>query len=169
MGHVALEILEVDRAAYPGFDEGYGDTYSFMVNDNSVFGPSQFINGDNMRDDPTSSNVNCQYPLTYSGNQTLVCNCSEGHLSGPLLSGPWVRIKTALKSYYGSTTGLQYARELFGSWSLVTMGGDDSVCHSAFPGTLLEVWDLASAGVQRDIVCAAFLSHSIHHTVCDSD
>lgn len=110
-------------------------------------------------DDPTSSGINCQYPLP---NGVCDCGTEDGHSEGQLLSGPWVRIRTGLKaSSYGETVGLERARQLFGRWTLVTMGGDGT-CHSAHPGTLVEAMSVANGSVELSIVCSSFASHNIH-------
>ncbi len=164
-GHAALDMVGLRSADMPAFHEGFADTYSYMVNDNSVFGPQQYANYGNVREDPSSTAVNCQFPLPSTG----VCLCDPndlgclcGHAAGQLLSGPWVRIRNNYKTHYGATTGLEYARVLFGRWALVTLGGDDD-CHTAYEGTLIEANSVADSALSDDgIICAAFAAHSIY-------
>src|SRR4029079_14056828 len=95
-GHIALAMLGDYANA---FHEGYADTYGNMLNDDSVQGRSHYGDGQSVGDDPTSSLINCQYPLLSSTSSR--CDCGESHAAGQLLSGPWVRIRNSLKSTYG--------------------------------------------------------------------
>jgi len=157
-GHVALFMLDDALNFHYGFHEGFADTFGNMLNDDSVQGRQHYTSGSNFREDPTSSGINCQYPL--SSNSSSPCDCDMPHKAGQLLSGPWVRIRTQLKSYYGSSAGLEYARVLFGNWTLVTLGGDDG-CLSAHPGTLAEVLSVTESAVEQQIICCAFAAHSM--------
>ncbi len=142
----------------PGFDEGYADTYSYMLNDDRVFGRSLRLDGTNERNDPTI--VNLQYPIPLGGP-----TCAA-HQAGQLLSGPWVRIMDSFKANYGDVAGLARARELFGRWTLVTMGGEPlPSCQSAYGGTVQEVLSV-SKGDQKPLVCAAFAFHGIVLDAC---
>jgi len=166
-GHVALGMLGIPIGDQAGFHEGYGDTFAGMLNDDAVLGRQhRIVNGNPVpvRDDPTSSGINCQYPL---GSTPLLCNCGQEHLAGQLLSGPWVRIREGFKTYYGAGTGLSNVRTLFGDWSLVTAGGgEDCIYSSAHPGTLVEVLSVTpdDSLAVLSIICGAFASHSI---TCD--
>jgi hypothetical protein len=156
-GHVALSILGISAADQRAFHEGFADSYSYMVNDTSVMGPQQTIStGAPIRPDPSSSAVDCQYPL----GALSPCLCSDPYQAGQLLSGPWVRIRVAFEGFYGATTGLQYARKLFGKWALITIGGDDQ-CDSADPHTLHEVAVCTKTSDQLSMVCQAFSQHGI--------
>lgn len=156
-GHVALTMIGFPRTSFPGFDEGYADTFSFMLNDDSVLGRQQNLDGTNLRDDPTSSGVNCQYPIPLHPTQN--CDCGA-HNAGQLLSGPWVRIIRAFKTHYGDAAGLEEARDLFGRWTLITVGGDDSECHSAWPKTVDEIVAIAKPE-QIQMICESFAAHGI--------
>lgn len=162
-GHVALSMIGFPRATYPGFDEGYADTFSYMLNDDSVMGRLLNRDGTNLRDDPTSGSVNCQYPIP--DHLTLNCDCGS-HKAGQLLSGPWVRIVRGFKVLYGNDAkGLEAARDLFGRWTLVTIGGDDSACHSAFLKTVDEIVQIAKPD-QIPTICDAFAQHNIFGSEC---
>ena len=160
-GHIALAMVGIPIGEHRSFHEGYADTFGNMVHDDSVQGRQQWMNGDNVRDDPTSSGINCQYPI--QSHQTSACFCNEDnpHAAGQLLSGIWVRIRVGLKGYYGTQTGLSHARDLFGAWSLVTLGGGEDECNSAHEGTLAEVMSTTENYVELSIICSSFLSHSI--------
>jgi hypothetical protein len=165
-GHIALAMVDSAFAAFPSFHEGYADTYGNMLNDDSVQARGHYMNGDSVRDDPTASHINCQYPIP--SNTTTACYCDEyaPHAAGQLLSGPWVRIRNSFKSYYGSSTGLETARDAFGAWSLVTIGGDDD-CGSAHGGTLIEVISVVDESLPtQTMVCNAFAQHSITCLSC---
>jgi hypothetical protein len=155
-GHVALYTLDIAEAD-GAFQEGYADTYANMLNDDSVQGRGQRVDGTTIREDPTSTAINCQYPI--SSHTTTYCTC-DAHNAGQLLSGPWVRIRNGLKSYYGSSAGLEYARVLFGHWTLVTMGGDED-CSPAHPGVLAEVMSVTESAVELNLIQSSFAAHGI--------
>jgi hypothetical protein len=155
-GHVALFMIDLVEQN-TAFHEGYADTYANLLNDDSVQGRQQFVNGANVRDDPTSSGINCQYPIP--NNTTATCTCAEIHSAGQLLSGPWVRIRNA--------SGLEHARTLFGQWSLVTVGGDAD-CGSAHPGTVAELLSITDSLVDLNLICTSFAAHGITIPECSS-
>ncbi len=157
-GHALLHIVAPELFGVSGFHEGFADSFSTLLLDISVQGPSQRMDGGNIRDDPTV--VNCQYPLT-----TSECGCAAAHSTGQLLSGIWVRIRTGLKSYYGNSTGLNHARTIFGQWAMVTSGGDET-CEGAYPGTLIELLSLFPSETSEDapkieVILASFAAHNI--------
>jgi hypothetical protein len=159
-GHVALFMIDESLNGFRAFHEGYGDSYAMLLNDDPVLGREQWMNGTDFRADPTSVGINCQFPLPTTSSGPCSCVEFEEHEAGQLLSGPWVRIRNGLKGYYGNSTGLEYARVLFGNWSLVTLGGDDG-CGSAHPGTLTEVLSVTESAVEQNIICCSFGEHSI--------
>lgn len=157
-GHIALAMLGLPNTDYPGFDEGYADTFSFLLNDDRVFGRQLKLDGSNERNDPTI--VNLQYPITIGSS------ACEAHQAGQLLSGPWIRIVDHFKDHYGTTDGLERARELFGRWTLITKGGEPlPSCQSAYAKTLVEVLSVSKSD-QKAFVCDAFLAHGITLDSC---
>ncbi len=165
-GHVALFMLHGSFNIYfSGFHEGFGDTFGNLLNDDTVQGREHKIGGGNIRDDPTETYIDCDYPA--GSNHQTYCNCEE-HAAGQLLSGPWVRISNALKSYYGSSAGLARARVLFGQWAVATLGGDGiEFCDSPHSGNLAELLGLPQPGTEQQaeaewsIFCAAFAEHNM--------
>jgi hypothetical protein len=163
-GHCGLDFLGIDFGDQPGFHEGFGDAFNTMVNDIDVMAPSQNYDGSSIRPDPTSTGVNCQYPLTeHSSAPHCLCYAS-GQNYGPLAltSGPWVRIRQGFKAAYGSETGLHYARTIFGNWCLITLGGDET-CQALHPGSIAEVLNSMHAEDENyiQIILDAFASHNI--------
>jgi hypothetical protein len=127
----------------PGeFHEGYADSFAMFVNDDPVQGRHAKVNGTNIREDPSSGGVDCQFPITGSQPNPTVCTCDYSHLAGQLLSGVWVRILAEYRAEYGATAGMSNARSVFGAWTLIT-SGDDGECNAAHEGTALEILTIA--------------------------
>ncbi len=156
-GHAALFVLELSLGGNGAFHEGFGDVYASMLNDDAVFGREHNQDDSPIREDPTSSSINCQYPIAC--HTTTLCECEHSHSAGQLLSGPWVRIREGLKLEYGYTDGLEAARVLFTKWSIMTIGG--SYCDSAHAGTFAEVLSLAKDEGQEIVITNAFHAHNI--------
>ncbi|MBX3377030.1 MAG: hypothetical protein KF678_08510, partial [Phycisphaeraceae bacterium] len=165
-GHAMLASLGITTAAQPAFHEGFADAYDNMMNDSNVAGPSQRTNGGNIRDDPRSQHINCQYPLTQHGTMHPHCGCfdpeGDPYIALPLTSGVWVRIRVGFKNEYGDDDGLDKARTLFGNWCLLTAGGDEQ-CQGLHPGSLLEVLNSMDSEDTTwiEIIETAFAEHNI--------
>jgi hypothetical protein len=149
------------------FMEGYADCFAIFTNDDVVQGRWLWDTSSgpmHVRDDPTSSNINCQYPISTSS--PALCQCTAGpHNGGQLLSGPWVRILRGFRDEYGEDVGLDKARELFGAWSNVMLGINDN-CNGANEDVLIEILGVAGSDGMT-IVCPAFYAHSIDTPVCN--
>lgn len=153
------------------FTEGFADAYAIMVNDRREIGRAIRDDESNLRDDPTDSTINCQYPITNGSPE--ICRCSgltggSPHNAGQLLSGIWLRMIDEFRGEYGGTNGLEYARNLHVRWALVTAALPTSSCSSATCATLNEVLlaDDNDANLQNgtpndDLIYAAFDAHSI--------
>jgi hypothetical protein len=161
-GHVALFMLDEAFLDFPSFHEGYADTTSNMIYNDSVQGRSHWRDGTNVREDPRSTQINCQYPI--ASNTTTECYCSaSGHAAGQLLSGIWLRIRDEYVRAFGAEDGLEYTRQLFGEWSLLTLGGEPETCNPAYAETAVEVLESRHADtiVTYNAVCDAFAAHGI--------
>ncbi len=163
-GHIALYMLHSGFPISTGFHEGFADTFGNLVNDDSVQGRAVRTNGGNLRDSPIENWVNCQY----GAPDTAYCGCLP-HKGAPLLSGPWLRITNDLKSYYGTTTGLERSRSLLGLWTLATVGGDGAQdCDNPHAGNLAELLGLPQTETEQqaeaewDIFCRAFGAHNMY-------
>lgn len=145
--HLALGLT--DQA----FGEGYADTLSLMVFNDSVSGADFMGPGTFGRDAATADK---QYP----------CSDPDPHVCGQLLAGVWWDIKEALEVDLGTALGLETARQLFVDWSSVTSGGMGD--NSAHPMTAVEILtlddndgNLANGTPNYAAICAGFDLHSI--------
>ncbi|MFN0130929.1 MAG: hypothetical protein ACKVW3_00100 [Phycisphaerales bacterium] len=157
-------------SASGSFGEGFADTYAIMVNDRREQGRMYNENNDNLRDDPTGSGINCQWPINSSSPEICRCDGLSGggnHNAGQLLSGIWLRILDGLRAEHGSTTGLARARTVHVAWCLLTVGTSTSSCSPASCATLVEVLEANPHAEDDDIIYAAFAAHSIYPTCGD--
>jgi hypothetical protein len=158
-GHVALFMVDEDYGAYYPFHEGYADTYANLLNNESVQGRSHWRDGATVREDPRSSHINCQYPV--GSNNTGECTCNFTAKAGQLLSGIWLRIRDGYEETVPS--GAERVRNLFGEWTLITLGGEPNTCNPAYDTTAAEILLVIDedTAVINNIICSAFAAHGI--------
>ena len=109
--------------AQNGFGEGFGDVMSILQYDDFVIGRYFQTSSAPVRTPDTSM---VQYPCT---------SCAV-HTGGQVLGGSICKVRRNMGNKYGSTPGLERARQNTISWSRVTLGGNAG--DSALPRTLTE-------------------------------
>jgi len=148
-GHFVVDRLGLRQGA---FGEGFGDSIALLMYDDSLVGRDFFGPGTQVRDIVTA---NQQYPCF-----------GEAHDCGQVLAGVWWDLKLEMQATLGQQDGLEFTRQLFADWMMVTVGG--SIFNSAHRQTALEVLVVADDngslldGVPyEDQICAAFAAHNI--------
>jgi hypothetical protein len=109
--------------AQGGFGEGFGDVMSILQYDDFVVGRYFSTGGGPVRTPDTSM---VQYP----------CTTCAVHTGGQVLGGVVCKVRRNLGNKYGTSPGLERARQLAISWSLITLGGSSG--DSALPRTMSE-------------------------------
>ncbi|MCX5689703.1 MAG: hypothetical protein NTV94_07970, partial [Planctomycetota bacterium] len=109
--------------AQGGFGEGFGDVMSILQYDDFVVGRFFSTSGGPVR---TPDTAMVQYPCT---------SCAV-HTGGQVLGGVVCKVRRNLGNKYGTQPGLERARQLGISWSLITLGGSSG--DSALPRTVSE-------------------------------
>jgi hypothetical protein len=159
-GHASLWMLEIAFESARWFHEGYSDAYLFMVTEDSVVGRSHWRDGTAIRADPRSPHINCQYPLEQ--NTTPECYCDgNGHKGGQLLSAIWLRIRDGMIAALPPGQGIEHARQTFGAWSLLTLGGVEDTCSPAHHGTAVEILAVVDEELFQNLVCESLAEHSV--------
>jgi hypothetical protein len=148
-GHFAVNSLGLGQGA---FGEGYGDSLAILQHDDPVMGRNFRGPGTSIRNIQAA---NRQYPCS-----------GAAHSCGQVVAGVWWDIKREIQATTGVEEGLEYTRQLFADWSLVTIGGIGS--NSAHPQTAIEVLSvddddgtICNGTPHFDEICSAFASHGI--------
>lgn len=156
-GHYIQQLFyEIDGATYPGFHEGFSDSFSMVHHDFEPYAPDGFGCGTHVRD-PLGSNH--QYP---------VCHQTQ-HTRGELLGAIWIRIGAGIGASPGD------AADLFFDWAaLAVPPGGTTLCtnsawdQSADEGTFIEVLtaddddgNIGNGTPNGAAICAAFDAHGI--------
>lgn len=149
-GHFIVNRLGLAQGA---FGEGYGDCIALMALNHFILGQNFLGPGTSVRDySPGSTDV--QYPCA-----------GEVHFCGEVLGGCWVKTRENIVASDGAG-GLDYVRQLFIDWSLVTLGGQGT--NGAHPQTAIEVLtiddddaDLGNGTPHYNEICAAFGAHNV--------
>lgn len=150
-GHFIVNRLNLAQGA---FGEGFADTCSMLMYDESIIGVDFWQDGRFVRH-PAEAGV--VYP----------CDRDDSvHYCGQILGGVWWRIRENLGRTYGSEAGLELTRDLFVDWALITAGGQG--WNSAHPTTAAEVLtvddddgDFTTGTPNYDDICAAFAEFAI--------
>jgi hypothetical protein len=119
-GHHIVNRLGLAQGA---FGEGFSDTMALLIYNDQVVGRGFTSTGGLIRNPDTA-------------NQQFPCSSTAIHTCGQIIGGVTWDIRTGLINRYGSTTGLETARQTHVSWALVTLGGQG--LNSAHPTTALE-------------------------------
>ena len=138
----------------PGaFAEGFSDSLTNLVFDDSVLGQDAFGPGTGQARDSATPDIlhPCQ---------------GATHDCGLLLAGVWWDIKLQFEAAQGTSVGLEATRQLFTHWARITSGPDNG--QAAGPNTAIEVLTvddndetLCNETPNWTEICAAFASHNI--------
>lgn len=148
-GHFVVQVLGLSQGA---FGEGFGDSCSVLLYDTGIVGQNFFLSGGNIRNINTTT---VTYPCS-----------SSSHTCGQVIARVWRNIRNNFGTTYGSSTGLDLARQLMVDWAQMTGGGSGT--DSAHPNTAIEVLtvdddngDLDDGTPNYTDICAAFSNRNI--------
>jgi hypothetical protein len=154
-GHFAHWQLGVESGG--PFSEGYADSLAVLTHDDAQIGRDgiTYINTGQVSPYRDIEAADKQFPCT-----------GEEHECGQVLAGIWWDISQALQSVQGPVAGLDEARDLFTTWSLVTLGPDGG--QSAGQRTAVEILtvddndgDLCTPTPHSTEICASLEGHNI--------
>jgi len=148
-GHFVVDRLGLFQGS---FGEGYSDSLAILIYDDPIIGRDFFGPDTYVRD---IVGANRRYPCF-----------GEVHDCGQVLAGVWWDLKLELQQIMGDAEGLEFARQLFTDWSMITVGGSGR--NSAHRQTAVEVLiadddnaDLADGTPHKEQICTAFTRHNI--------
>lgn len=148
-GHFVVDRLGLFQGA---FGEGFSDSVDLMMYDDPIIGRDFFGPGTSVRD---IANAHQRYPCW-----------GENHQCGQVLAGVWWDLNLKMQDLLGAQDGLDYTRQLFTDWAMITVGGSGH--NSAHPQTAIEVLavddddgNLANGSPHEEQICAAFALHNI--------
>ena len=152
-GHFVLDQLDQFQQ---GFGEGFADTLAILLFDDSILGQDFLGSGIHARDIGTSD---IHFP----------CAGLEAHCCGQALARMWWDVRTYMTTELSdSAIALEFARELFTSWALMTLGADFVFLESIEPHMAIEVLvlddddgDLGNGTPNGCVLCTSLGGRSI--------
>jgi hypothetical protein len=139
-----------------GFGEGYSDALAIMLYDTGIVGQDFTTSGGFVRNPE-------------GAQQQFPCASTAVHTCGQIVGGTWRWIRNNWVARDGVAAALPPARQLFASWTLITLGGQGSnALNSAHPQTAIEVLTLddndgilSNGTPNYGVICPAFDRHNI--------
>ncbi|HLP84968.1 MAG TPA: hypothetical protein VK157_11520 [Phycisphaerales bacterium] len=149
-GHHIVNRLGLAQGA---FGEGFSDSMALLIYNDAVMGRGFTATNGLVRNPDTA---NRQYP----------CTSTAIHTCGLILGGVTWDIRTGFITTYGSTQGLELARQTHVDWALVTNGGQG--LNSMHPETAIEYLTiddddgrLCNGTPNYSIIRQGFINHGI--------